>query len=156
LNLELGIDWFRWSGYRNTQNVSMSLEEDPPIRDSANLRIGVEKQDEKERRFWAGIVYAPSPVPAQTRRQNLVDNDRIAFSFGVGYPVKFWGKTVRADVGCQWQHLLRREVTKIDTPETLIYLDANPATEKIENPGYPGYASGGNLIAVQTTLNYNF
>ncbi|MCX5859817.1 MAG: outer membrane protein transport protein [Proteobacteria bacterium] len=158
LNLELGIDWFRWSGYRNTQNIGMSLADDPPVRDSANLRIGVEKQDEKERRFWAGIIYAPSPVPAQIRRQNLVDNDRVAFSFGVGYPVSFWGITIRGDVGCQWQHLIRREVNKIDidTPGARDYLDADPSTENIENPGYPGYTSGGNLIAVQTTVNYNF
>ena len=150
LTLELGTDWFRWSGYRNTQEVSISGNDDPPIRDSANLRVGIEKQDEKERRFWAGMVYAPSPIPSQTRRQNLVDNDRVAFSFGVGYPLKFWGKTIRGDVGCQWQHLVRREVNK------LAAYDANPSTEEIENPGYPGYSSGGNLIAVQTTVSYNF
>jgi len=150
LSLELGIDWFRWSGYRNTQNVSISAEDDPPVRDSANLRAGIEKQDEKERRFWAGLIYAPSPIPSQTRIQNLVDNDRLAFSFGVGYPLKFLGKTIRGDLGCQWQHLFRRSVTKVEA------FDSDPATPEVENPGYPGYASGGNLIAVQTTVNYNF
>ncbi|MCX5866649.1 MAG: outer membrane protein transport protein [Proteobacteria bacterium] len=153
LSLELGIDWFRWSGYRNTQDVSISGEDDPPVRDSANLRAGIEKQDEKERRFWAGLIYAPSPIPSQARIQNLVDNDRLAFSFGVGYPLKFLGKTIRGDLGCQWQHLFGRSVTKIGDPNSY---DADPYTEGVQNPGYPGYSSGGNLIAVQTTVNYNF
>ncbi|MDD5225198.1 MAG: outer membrane protein transport protein [bacterium] len=150
LSLELGLDWFRWSGYRTTQDQYLGEWDDPPVRDSANLRVGVEKKDEKERRFWAGFVYAPSPIPNQNRRQNLVDNDRLALSFGIGYPVKLWGITVRGDVGCQWQHLVRREVNKVEA------YDADPTTEAIENPGYPGYASGGNLLTMQTTMNYNF
>ena len=150
LNLELGLDWMRWSQFKNTHEISLDAPEDPPIRDSANLRIGVEKVDAKDRRFWAGVMYVPSPVPDQTRRQNLVDNDRAALSLGIGYPLKFAGKEIRGDLACQWQHLMRREVTKIEA------FDADPDTEAIENPGYPGYTSGGDLVAVKATVNYSF
>ncbi len=153
LSLELGIDWLRWSGYKNTEEISMSAEGNPAVQDSATLRIGIEKQDEKERRFWAGFMYVPSPIPSQTGIQNLVDNDRLVFSFGVGYPIKFLGKTIRGDVGCQWQHLVSRSVTKLGDPANF---DVDPYTEGVQNPGYPGYSSGGNLIAIQTTVNYNF
>lgn len=157
--LEFGLDWMRWSRYRDTHYQRLDepeefYTEESHTRDTANIRAGVEKSDERDRRFWAGLMYVPTPIPEQNQGKNFVDNDRIAVSMGIGYPLTFAGKTLRGDLSCQWQHLMRREVEKAEPFP--VEFDADPSTEEIDNPGYPGYASGGNLITVKITMNYHF
>ena len=122
-----------------------------------------------ERRAAFGFNYVPSPVPAQTGRENYVDNDRFGFSLGYH---EYFSVTDQIKIGAgisgslQW--LLSRTEEKdlersmkdggiIDEvpDDDAEYYGSELSSEDVEtikkemqtnNPGFPGWESKGFLL----------
>ena len=111
--------------------------------------------------------YTPTPVPLQRGRSNYVDNDRISGTLGAEYTVPVLGTNLRFGAQAQLHHLLWRHQQKYDTqtrpdgqvvdPERVkdeLPDDAQISGEPVpsapglqtNNPGWPGFASGGWMI----------
>lgn len=83
--------------------------------------------------YRGGYLFHPSPVPDQKEDSNFVDNDRHAFTAGLGLGFKNpWRDTdlIDLDIFFQYNWLARRDVTK------------NSST----NVGAPGYTTGGKIF----------
>lgn len=118
------------------------------------------------------VSYIPTPVPPQTGRSNYVDNDRIAGSLGAQYRFN----VLRTDmwIGAQLQahHLSERHQTKLLTPTSPDGRNLAPELVKDElpddaqisgvpvesadglqtnNPGWPGFTSGGWILGATVT-----
>jgi hypothetical protein len=128
------------------------------------------------------LTFQPSPVPPQTGRTNYVDNDRLGVAAGVGYEFRAWGSRFRAGAQTQVHRLLAEHVVKVATPanpqpnpnlpgfedghrpelvqdevpdDVVDFIgDPIPNREGLQtnNPGFPGYASDGWLLAGTLTL----
>lgn len=111
-------------------------------------------------RVSADLAYIPSPVPDQTGRTNYVDNARIAAALGLSVPFEIFRRRFELAVSAQAQLLVPRSVTKSDRaahpvldefPDgaTDVQTDA-PMPEarglQTNNPGYPGFESGGYIV----------
>lgn len=117
--------------------------------------------------------YVPTPVPPQTGRSNYVDNDRIAGTLGAQYRFN----ALRTDmwIGAQFQahYLLERHQTKLMTPTSPDGRNIAPELVKDElpddaqisgepvagaeglqtnNPGWPGFSSGGWILGGTVTF----
>jgi long-chain fatty acid transport protein len=110
------------------------------------------------------LGYTPSPVPEQTGRTNYVDNDRVSGTVGAEYHFRLLDADVRVGGQAQLHHLLVREHRKLPTPTRADGENLAPELVKDElpddaqlggepissaaglqtnNPGWPGFASGG-------------
>jgi len=115
------------------------------------------------------VLYVPSPVPMQSGRTNYVDNDRLSTSAGVDYSFKLLGASWRAGVQGQFHFLIERDHTKFDPTSasgTQLVVDEFPddavntrgqaipeaAGLQTNNPGFPGFSSGGWLAGGGLTL----
>ncbi len=122
--------------------------------------------------------YRPTPVPLQTGRSNYVDNSRVGATAAVSYdwPIEGWEVTFRFAARAQAHLLLARHQTKID-PTSPKYAGGNysqlvvdewlDGTKDIStdtviaearglqtnNPGWPGFASQGFLLAGSLSLS---
>jgi hypothetical protein len=137
--------WVRWSkfsspygsGNINTYIFQSSL--DSGFKDIPVLRFGGDYAKAlsgswfKKISFRGGYLYHPSPVPDQTDDSNFVDNDRHAFSLGLGVEVPSptkEGHLLEIDLFTQYNWLKARQVTKASA--TAI--------------GAPGYKTGGKIL----------
>jgi len=114
------------------------------------------------------LTYAATPVPAQTGRTNYVDNDRASGSVGADYRFRVLGTDMRVGAQVQVHRLVPRHQTKARTPTRAD--GANLAPERVKdevpddaqisgepvasaqglqtnNPGWPGFESGGWMLA---------
>jgi hypothetical protein len=112
--------------------------------------------------------YLPTAVPLQTGRTNYVDNDRINGTAGADYGFKALGTDMKVGAQFQVQRLLPRYQRKLPTPTTpdgknntpeLVkdevpddaQISGNPVASaqglQTNNPGWPGFASGGWILA---------
>jgi len=108
--------------------------------------------------------YTPTPVPPQTGRTNYVDNDRVSSSLGAQYRFNVLHTNIWIGAQFQLHHLFERYQAKLPTPTrpdgTNLaperVLDEVPDDAQISgepvasagglqtnNPGWPGFASGG-------------
>jgi hypothetical protein len=111
--------------------------------------------------------YTPTPVPLQTGRTNYVDNDRVSVTLGGEYRIKALGTNMRFGVQAQMHHLLSRYQAKLATPtqpdgkvlapelvrdelpdDAQISGDPVPSAPNLQtnNPGWPGFSSGGFML----------
>ena len=118
------------------------------------------------------LVYAASPVPAQTGRTNYVDNDRIGASLGADHKFTPFGVPLSVGAQLQLHHLMSRHQKKLPTPASNT---GNLASERVKdelpddallsgepvtgaeglqtnNPGWPGFGSTGWLISATAYL----
>lgn len=132
-------------------------------------------------RTFLDAVYAPSPVPEQDGRSNYVDNDRLGGGAGWEWQGALWGGSVRAGLQMQAHRLLGREVHKLvpeptSTPTSMstgarsaLVLDEVPDDAVVagqplpgreglqtNNPGWPGFASSGWILAASANLSLRF
>jgi hypothetical protein len=110
------------------------------------------------------LAYAPTPVPEQRGRSNYVDNDRVTGSLGAEYRFTLFNKEVSVGAQLQVHRLVPRYQSKLRTPTSPDGKNIAPERVKDElpddaqksgepiaeaaglqtnNPGWPGFASGG-------------
>jgi long-chain fatty acid transport protein len=174
-SLNGSVSYERWSQYVDRQG-------ERPLKaygweDTFNGALGLGFHNE----HWTASIdvqFRPSPVPAQTGRTNYVDNDRLGLTAGISYdwPIKHWDVAFRVAARAQLHRLLYRHQTKIDpapyaqrglTSPQLVADEWPDATRDIStgetiaaarglqtnNPGWPGFASEGYLLAGSLSLS---
>ena len=158
------FEWSRWSTYINRHGEKPADKWNDVFSATAGLMMR-----HPERRAAFGFNYVPSPVPAQTGRENYVDNDRFGFSLGYH---EYFSVTDQIKIGAgisgslQW--LLSRTEEKdlersmkdggiIDEvpDDDAEYYGSELSSEDVEtikkemqtnNPGFPGWESKGFLL----------
>ena len=160
-----GFEWSRWSTYINRHGEKPLDKWNDTFSGSAGLIMR-----HLERRAAFGFTYVPSPVPAQTGRENYVDNDRFGFSLGYHEYFKITDQVkIGAGISGSLQWLLSRTEEK-DTerkqedggvvdemPDDAVYGGPNGSGQRDEfdelkkglqtnNPGFPGWTSKGYLL----------
>ncbi|MFT3922193.1 MAG: hypothetical protein QM778_06635 [Myxococcales bacterium] len=129
-----------------------------------DLRVGLDLQ------------YKPTPVPLQFGRSNYVDNDRVGTNLNLDYAFRVLDTTLRLGVSLQSFWLLHRSVRKLTPPSFADGRDRTPSLVKDEvpddaqlsgvpiagaaglqtnNPGWPGFSSGGWLTTAGLYLAVN-
>jgi long-chain fatty acid transport protein len=119
------------------------------------------------------VGYTPTPVPPQTGRTNYVDNDRLTGSLGAEYGFKLLGADVSVGAQLQVHRLVPRYQQKLLTPTSPDGVNLAPALVRDElpddaqksgdpvpsapglqtnNPGWPGFTSGGWLTGAALYL----
>ena len=158
-----GFEWARWSTYINRHGEKPADKWNDIFSATAGLMMR-----HPERRAAFGFNYIPSPVPAQTGRENYVDNDRMGFSLGYH---EYFSVTDQIKIGAgisgslQW--LLSRTEEKDEErsvkdggvvdelPDDADYCGSKVTAEEFEeikkgtqtnNPGFPGWTSKGFLL----------
>lgn len=120
---------------------------------------------------YLDVTYEPSPVPLQTGRTNYVDNDRFGTVGGATYTmaVEDWDLSFRFGAQAQLHVLRERHQSKLvpepGNPNLVVdeFPDdsPNPQTGEPEeaaaglqtnNPGWPGFASDGTLVAATLSV----
>jgi hypothetical protein len=118
------------------------------------------------RRFSADVAFTPSPVPDQTGRTNYVDNPRLAVSASFETPVSLFGADFGVGAFLHGQLLVAREVSKSpsarnpvfdEVPDNLVDIVSGEPIDgagglQTNNPGYPGFSSGGWLAGAGFVL----
>lgn len=166
--------WSRWSQYLDTQGERPN----PAFRDTWAVRLGAEYQAAAGRKLRAGVQWEPSPVPDQTGRTNHIDNDRAVASVGGGHPFVVFAKPVELGWMVGLHQLLSRDTNK--QPEGAYPLctappgsaqlcdevddsTTHPTTGQPQaaakglqtgNPGFPGFASFGQLFVFGVDLRW--
>jgi long-chain fatty acid transport protein len=123
------------------------------------------------------VSYVPTPVPLQRGRTNYVDNDRVSGSLGADYRFSLWGTDMTLGGQVQLHRLVPRHQAKLPTPtrpdgatiapervKDELPDDAQKSGEPVEgaeglqtnNPGWPGFASGGWILAAALYLSVAF
>ncbi len=162
-----GFEWSRWSTYINRHGEKPTDKWNDTFSATAGLIMR-----HPERRAAFGFNYVPSPVPAQTGRENYVDNDRFGFSLGYH---EYFSITDQVKIGAgisgslQW--LLSRTEEKDlerkqedgglvdEMPDDAEYSGPNGSGQRAEfdelkqglqtnNPGFPGWTSKGFLLNI--------
>ena len=159
-----GFEWSRWSTYINRHGEKPLDKWDDTFSATAGLMMR-----HPERRAAFGFNYVPSPVPAQTGRENYVDNDRFGFSLGYH---EYFSITDQVKIGAgisgslQWL-ISRTEEKDLDRAtkdgglvdevpdDGAKYYGSDLTSEELEtikkemqtnNPGFPGWTSKGFLL----------
>jgi len=113
------------------------------------------------------LSYIPTPVPNQTGRTNYVDNSKLGFSLSYGKLFASQYMNFNLSLNLQAHYLLKNDVTK-DLKRKNPVVDEFPDSvdaktgEYIEdsrgfqsnNPGYPGYSSGGLILVMGINLSF--
>jgi long-chain fatty acid transport protein len=126
---------------------------------------------------FADLAFTPTPVPPQTGRSNYVDNDRFSTSLGGEYGFRLWNTGFKVGAQVQWHQLIRHSQTKLPTPTTASGEVVAPERVKDEvpddaqiggeplaaapglqtnNPGWPGFSSGGRILGGTVFLAIEF
>lgn len=151
-----------WSGYQDRQGLHpSSYGPGMGFRDVASGAVGM-RHTYKDARAFVDLRYAPTPVPAQVGQSNYVDNDR--FGVGFGADVLLHIMRIRPGVQLFVDRFIPRHQTK-DPSKIVDELpdgstlgttgSAVPGAQGLQtnNPGYPGFASGGWLWGGAVTLS---
>ena len=111
--------------------------------------------------------YMPTPVPPQTGRKNYVDNDRVSGALGGEYEFEVFGAPLHVGLQFQTHYLVTRHQFKLPTPaspngqgpdalvkdevpdDAVVSGTPIPGAQGLQtnNPGWPGFESGGVLFA---------
>jgi long-subunit fatty acid transport protein len=136
--------------------------------DTFNVNWSGQYQFAKWGQVAIGFTYQPTPVPAQIGRTNYVDNDLIGVTAGAKFDVEFQNKTsLTLGIDVQFWQMFSRTTWK--DPKQIIdefpddsktALTGAPMAEatglQTNNPGYPGYRSGGTMVSTGVSISYNF
>ncbi|AUX31375.1 hypothetical protein SOCE836_035040 [Sorangium cellulosum] len=151
----------RWSEYRDRH------AERPSDPWSTTVSVGLGGSVLlRSRRLSADVAFTPSPVPDQTGRTNYVDNSRLAVSASFETPVSLFGADFGVGAFLHGQLLVTREVVKSpsardpvfdEVPDNLVDIVSGAPLEGVaglqtNNPGYPGFSSGGWLAGAGFVL----
>ena len=161
----VGFEWSRWSTYVNRHGEKPADKWDDTFSATAGLIMR-----HSERKAAVGINFVPSPIPAQTGRENYVDNDRMGLSLGYS---EYFSITKEVKIGAgisgslQWL-LSRTEAKDLERdtkdgglvdelPDDAEYYGSKATEEEFEeikaglqtnNPGFPGWTSKGFLLNI--------
>jgi long-chain fatty acid transport protein len=123
------------------------------------------------------LAYTPTPVPLQRGRTNYVDNDRASGSLGGKYDFHLFGSAMSVGAQLQVHRLVPRHQAKLATPTRAdgavlapervkdeLPDDAQKSGEPVagaeglqtNNPGWPGFASGGWILSAALYLSLVF
>lgn len=159
------FEWSRWSTYINRHGEKPLDKWDNTFSATAGLIMR-----HTERRAAFGFTYVPSPVPAQTGRENYVDNDRFGFSLGYH---EYFSITEQVKIGAgissslQWllsrteeKDMERKQedgglIDEVPNDDTNYYGEMSEDEVKTikkemqtNNPGFPGWTSKGFLLNI--------
>lgn len=165
-HVSLDLGYARWSDYPGPYvRVDSRLPlvgavpgtpPDVPFEDTVSARAGVEVSGVAGFVVRGGYGFETTPVPAaQPGVTNLLDGHRHTIGLGGG---RSWGR-LRIDAHAQVQLVGERTIEKkvvgpIDYDAFDGILDEDPDTSGVQtsNPGYPGLAGGGQVLACGVTL----
>lgn len=159
-----------WSRYLDSHGAVAGFN------DTVDVKAGLELPMSPDSYARAGVGWSASPVPEQTGRTNYVDNDRLAFGFGAGRDVEVWDLALTIDVGFQVQALIAEQVSKVQGAhpdcadgvrglcDEFADIDRDTALTRARdtiglqtgNPGFPGYAHGGYVVAASIDVQWKF
>ncbi len=163
INIE--TTWRGWSRYLNNHGEKANFN------DTFEFRLNGEYGFENYGVLRAGVGYVPTPVPDQTGRTNYVDNDRLLFALGAGRDFELFGIDLTIDFAMQLQLLLQRDTYKKQLAQIPLCAEgveglcdevrddaASPETLGLQtgNPGFPGFSSGGYILAASIDLKWRF
>ncbi len=154
----------KWSDYldRHGQAPIAAYGWYDTVTPTAGVRYRVEATE-----VFLDLQYKPTPVPLQTGRTNYVDNDRIGVDTGVDYAFTLAHTAVRVGAQAQVYWLVPRHQTKLPTPDEpdgknhypALVVDELPDDSEVggqpvagsqglqtNNPGWPGFGSGGIVL----------
>jgi len=154
--------WARWSTYVNRHGETPQDE----WKDTFSFAGGFMLRH-RERKAAFNINYVPSPVPAQTGRENYIDNNRLGFSVGYSEYFHFEKFSIGGGITSSIQILLERIQEKdpdrlekdgglVDEfPDDSINFGSdedefNNAKKDLQtnNPGFPGWKSSGFVFGI--------
>jgi long-chain fatty acid transport protein len=111
--LSLDLSWLCWSGFTSE---SREGQPEPSWDDTLVPRMGIEYRPIQALALRFGYFYEPSPVPEQKKTSNYLDNDRHAFSWGIGYtfsdPFHIVRQPMDIDLAFQYVYMPARETEK--------------------------------------------
>jgi long-chain fatty acid transport protein len=156
------LDYGFWSAYQDRQGQNPATY-GPGLgfRDTMSGALGL-RHVYKNLRAFTDLRYVPSPVPTQIGRSNYVDNDR--FGIGVGGDILL--KLLKLRPG--FQVFGDRFIPRSNQKEDALLVDEVPDGSTVSatgrpvpgsqglqtnNPGYPGFSSGGWLWGGAITLS---
>jgi hypothetical protein len=162
-----------WEYYRNNQGERVE-----GFDNTLAFRLGGEFTMSPTWKIRGGVGYEPSPVPDQTGRTNYVDNDRVILSVGAGHPIQLFDEDLELSWFAQLQHLIPRDTNKhndgvfpVCAEGTTRLCDEvsddakDPVSGEIigeyaglqsGNPGFPGFQSYGQIVAMGVDLQWTF
>ncbi len=154
-----------WSGYVDRHGDSPgSYGAGMAWRDAPSGALGVREQY-RDARGFLDVRYVPSPVPEQVGRSNYVDNDRLGLALGADLLLHV-PAAIRPGFQVFADRLVPRHNTKNDAllvdelPDGAVYssgstLSPVPGAHGLQtnNPGWPGYSSGGWLWGGSITIS---
>jgi len=175
--MDLDLTWLQWSKFEdstmhmvvkltaNQINVPFQKVLDPGFDDTLLPRVGIEYllktwsffpvADAVDLKLRGGYHFVDSPVPEQKGITNYLDSDSHVFSTGLGLALQnLFGseRALKLDLYFQFHHLVDREHKK-DMEMADLDGDGIPETRVI---GYPGYVTGGHILAGGFTVGVGF
>lgn len=154
------VIWRMWSQYDNKDDGNPGKE----FHDIVIPRLGFEYEIKGWWDLRLGAQYTSNAVYEQDGETNHVDNDRINGSLGMRFELP-WPKEAQLDLHFQFAGLVPRTFRKNDdkmVDEFPVVTDeetgetVGDAQLQTNNPGYPGYESGGLMLAFGTALSVPF
>jgi long-chain fatty acid transport protein len=156
----------RWSEYvdRHGERPAPGLGWQDTISATVGTRATL-----RDLRLLLDLQYKPSPVPLQFGRSSYVDNDRVGTNLGGDYAFHILDTTLRVGLSAQLFCMLARSVRKLTPPTFADGVNRTPSLVKDEvpddgqvggtplvgarglqtnNPGWPGFSSGGWLATL--------
>lgn len=163
LSAEVDVVWRQWSAYPTpVANTTPAVPEQPPpgFVDTWSPRLGVEGRlaldSAWELALRGGYAFEPTAVPEQRGANNFLDNDRHAWSLGLGGRFALLDEAggedlvVRADLYVQ-HHVLVERTNHKKTPA-----NAAERAELEANPGWPDVTTSGSLLSVGGAVSVGF
>ncbi|MGE0321010.1 MAG: OmpP1/FadL family transporter [Polyangiaceae bacterium] len=163
-----GVSYTLWSDYidRHGQVPGDVYGDDYAWKNTFAFTFGARQHIDNVTAF-IDLGYTPTPVPEQTGRSNYVDNDRLSATAGANFEFEAFGLRFRPEFQIQGHHLLDRYQKKDDSKlrdevpdDSVVASTGNPLPGReglqTNNPGWPGFSSGGWLYggAASLTLLY--
>ena len=162
------LTYARWSQYRDRHDTQPGGEY--PWADTLSVAGGV-RYDLGAVQARLDATFVPTPVPPQTGRSNYVDSDRFGAAGGVEKRFTLWGSRFQAGVDLIAHRVVHRHVTKfVDPSNPELVRDEVPDDSvdvlgtavpgrtglQTNNPGFPGFASGGWILGsgVRLAIEY--
>ena len=155
-------DYALWSKYQDRMGQSPAMYgSDMAFKDTVSAAVGM-RHTYKAARGFVDLRYVPTPVPKQVARSNYVDNDRVGIGFG--------GDVLLALLKIRpgFQVFVDRFVPRSQEKDGSRLVDEVPDDSVVtstgapvagaqglqtNNPGWPGFSSGGWMWGGAVTLS---